>query len=188
MVDNIDLNSVIDKLSAEFDVLIEERREVLTKSEALKKRSEEIDRKLKGIQQTLQGLSLYSTSQDAPTELTQHTTRNLMDVIGGMSKAFSLDFEVPGPDAPKTLTDCCRDILRRKASWMSAVQVREALLAAGFDFSKYTSNPLSSIHTTLKRLVPDEAEVDQKPDGALYRWRELGALERRKREIASAKK
>ena len=53
---------------------------------------------------------------------------------------------------------------------MSPVEVREALLAAGFDFSNYTSNPLSSIHTTLKRMMPDELISETRADGQVYRW------------------
>ena len=51
------------------------------------------------------------------------------------------------------------------------VEVREALLAASFDFSNYTSNPLSSIHTTLKRMVPDELVTETRSDGQVYRWK-----------------
>jgi hypothetical protein len=58
---------------------------------------------------------------------------------------------------------------------MSPLDVRRSLHAAGFDFSEYRSNPLSSIHTTLKRLVtPDgdfESKDDTKHDTTLYRWR-----------------
>jgi hypothetical protein len=46
-------------------------------------------------------------------------------------------------------------------------------LAAGFDFSSYTSNPLSSIHTTLKRLVPEELETDARAEGQMYRWKTI---------------
>jgi hypothetical protein len=35
----------------------------------------------------------------------------------------------------------------------TASTIREMLLKAGFDFSSYTSNPLSSISTTLRRMV-----------------------------------
>jgi hypothetical protein len=83
------------------------------------------------------------------------------------------ELQIAGPDVKKTLSECCRDILRAKKDWMSPVQVREALLAAGFDFSSYTSNPLSSIHTTLKRMVPHEIEANEGADGQVYRWKTL---------------
>jgi len=82
-----------------------------------------------------------------------------------------MDHQIGGPDVKKTLTECCRDILRQKQDWMSPVEVREALLAAGFDFSNYTSNPLSSIHTTLKRMVPEELLTETRADGQVYCWK-----------------
>ena len=171
MVENIDINSVAANLSAEFDALIDERQEIRAKSAKLNARAEEIERKLSGIQQTLQGLSLYSTAQESPTELTKKTTTSIADMIENMRSALAMNFSVAGPDVPKTLSECVRDILRKKGDWMSAVQVREALLAAGFDFSNYTSNPLSSIHTTLKRLAQDELETETRSDGQVYRWK-----------------
>ena len=171
MVDSIDIEPVIDKLNTEFDVLFEEREEIRVKSDQLRKRAEEIDRKLEAIQQTLQGLSLYATAQEAPTELTKKTTLNIMEMMNRMQSVMSSNLVVAGPDVQKTLSECCRDILRKKGDWMTAVQVREALLAASFDFSKYTSNPLSSIHTTLKRLVPEEVQTEARGEGPVYRWK-----------------
>ena len=78
-------------------------------------------------------------------------------------------------EMPKTLTDCCREILSRNQGWLSALQVRQSLHAAGFDFSEYKSNPLSSIHTTLKRIAEsDQAETryDSRNNENLYRWKQ----------------
>jgi hypothetical protein len=54
---------------------------------------------------------------------------------------------------------------------MSALDVRQSLQAAGFDFSRYTSNPLSSIHTTLKR-IKDSKQAEDKvlDDTTFYKW------------------
>ncbi len=111
MVENIDINVVVKKLSAEFDALIDERQEVRSKSEKLKARADEIDRKLSGIQKTLQGLTLYVTAQEAPTELTKKTTTNLQEIMGRAESLMSR-MQVAGPDVKKTLSECCRDILR----------------------------------------------------------------------------
>ncbi|MFZ0803712.1 MAG: hypothetical protein WAN70_16220, partial [Terriglobales bacterium] len=89
MVENIDINVVVKKLSAEFDALIDERQEVRSKSEKLKARADEIDRKLSGIQKTLQGLTLYVTAQEAPTELTKKTTTNLQEIMGRAESLMS---------------------------------------------------------------------------------------------------
>jgi hypothetical protein len=173
MVENIDLSAMVKSLSAEFDALIDERQEVRAKSETLKARADEIERKLKGIQTTLQGLTLYTTAQEVPTELMKKTTMSMAEAMKKMKSVYDVatELQVAGPDVRKTLSECCRDILRAKQDWMSPVEVREALLAAGFDFSSYTSNPLSSIHTTLKRMVPEELLTETRADGQVYRWK-----------------
>jgi len=174
MVENIDIAAMVKKLSEEFDALIDERQEVRAKSEKLKAGAEEIDRKLSGIQKTLQGLTLYTTAQEVPTELMRKTTMSMAETLKKMKSVFDVGgMQVAGPDVKKTLSECCRDILRQKKDWMSPVEVRDALFAAGFDFSNYTSNPLSSIHTTLKRMVPEELLTETRADGQVYRWKQL---------------
>jgi hypothetical protein len=54
------------------------------------------------------------------------------------------------PTVPWGLTDACRVVLRGGLP-MSPTDVRERLLAIGFDLSKYSSD-LAAIHTVLKRL------------------------------------
>jgi hypothetical protein len=180
MAENVDIDGVVKKLTAEFDALIDERGEVRAKIGALQARADEIERKLSGIQKTLQGLTLYTNAQEVPTGLMKKTTLDLGDITAKMDRVFGL--RIPGPDVNKTLSECCRDILRQKNDWMSPVQIREALLAAGFDFSNYTSNPLSSIHTTLKRMVPEELSMQTAPEGEgqVYRWNtiDLGVVDR----------
>lgn len=173
MVENIDIDAVVERLSAEFDALIDERQEVRDRSIKLKARADEIERKLQGIQTTLQGLTLYANAQDAPTELMKKTTMTLGEHIAKMKSIGEMVFEgkIEGPTVKKTLTECVRDILRQRKGWLSPVYVRDALMAAGFDFSNYTSNPLSSIHTTLKRMVPEEVETEEREDGQVYRWK-----------------
>jgi hypothetical protein len=175
MVENVDLTAMVKKLSAEFDALIGEREEVRTTSETLRARAEEIERKLKGIQTTLQGLMLYTTAQEVPTELMRKTTMSMAEAMKKMRSVGEImeEMQVAGPDVKKTMTECCRDILRQKNDWMSPVEIRDALLAAGYDFSNYTSPPLPSIHTALKRMVPDELLTETRADGQVYRWKNL---------------
>src|SRR5208282_3861466 len=106
----------VKRLSAEFDALIGEREEVRATSEKLKARAEEIERKLKGIQTTLQGFMLYTTAQEIPTELMRKTTISMAEAMKRMKSVgeIAADMEIPGPDVKKTLTECCRDILRQK--------------------------------------------------------------------------
>jgi hypothetical protein len=54
------------------------------------------------------------------------------------------------PTVPWGLTDACRVVLRSGLP-MTPTDVRDRLLAIGFDLSKY-SNELAGIHTVLKRL------------------------------------
>ncbi len=54
------------------------------------------------------------------------------------------------PTVPWGLTDACRVVLR-SGSPMTPIDVRDRLLAIGFDLSRY-ANDLAAIHTVLKRL------------------------------------
>jgi hypothetical protein len=54
------------------------------------------------------------------------------------------------PTVPWGLTDACRIVLR-SGNPMTPTDVRDRLLAIGFDLSKYSSE-LAAIHTVLKRL------------------------------------
>jgi hypothetical protein len=50
--------------------------------------------------------------------------------------------------------------------------VKERLDSLGYDFSSYKSNPLSSIHSILKRFKPSEVDVFALKDGGTaYRWK-----------------
>ncbi len=49
--------------------------------------------------------------------------------------------------------------------WLTPVEIRDALKNMGFPFENYKANPLASIHTTLKRMVPGEIETKTLKDG-----------------------
>jgi hypothetical protein len=169
MLEDVEMNGVLEKLTKEFDALIEERQDIRNKTDALNTRADEIDRKVAGIQKALHGLLLYANAQEEPTEVLKQTVVSLEDVMSKITAVSKVGFA--GPNVKKTLSECCRDILRKKQDWMTPVEIRDALLAAGFDFSNYTSNPLSSIHTTIKRMVPDEvATANHHGRGQVYRW------------------
>jgi hypothetical protein len=56
--------------------------------------------------------------------------------------------------------------------WLTASKVRDYLIEMGFDLRHYQANPLSSINTTLKRLVPNYLESgDMSGSGTVYRRR-----------------
>ncbi|HEY3884968.1 MAG TPA: hypothetical protein VGL62_07160 [Vicinamibacterales bacterium] len=69
----------------------------------------------------------------------------LAQTIGTLSRLLGL-----APTVPLGLTDAVRLILRSGVP-MTPVDVRDRLLAIGFDVSKY-ANDLAAVHTTLKRL------------------------------------
>ena len=59
--------------------------------------------------------------------------------------------------------------------WLTPVQIRDRLKDMGFPFENYKANPLASIHTTLKRMVPAEMEVKTLDGGQkVYRLKSAG--------------
>lgn len=62
-----------------------------------------------------------------------------------------------------------------KDVWFTPVEIRDALKRMGFPFENYKANPLASIHTTLKRMVPAEMEVKTLKSGEkAYRLKSAG--------------
>jgi len=57
--------------------------------------------------------------------------------------------------------------------WLTPVEIRDRLVEMGFRFDMYKANPLASIHTTLKRMVPHEMESKTVGDQKLYRLKTL---------------
>jgi|SRR5579863_1565915 len=171
MVDFEQVQSILKGLMAELDAVVGQREEIRKQEESFKNQGAELDRKIAGLKQSVQGLSLYSTAKNEPPELTK-TDLGFRELM-----VAAQQIALPGPRVvPKTLTDCCRDILARSGEWLTALQVRQGLHAAGFNFSEYKSNPLSSIHTTLKRLVEGGQAWCHLSSNSetLYRWKNQG--------------
>jgi hypothetical protein len=64
---------------------------------------------------------------------------------------------------------------RERKEWYTPVEIRDALKHMGFPFENYKANPLASIHTTLKRMVPAEMDVKTLKDGQkAYRLKSAG--------------
>jgi hypothetical protein len=81
--------------------------------------------------------------------------------------------KLSGDDAG--LSGAIRRILRSSSKkFHTATEVKKALVAAGYNFSSYKTNPLSSVHAALKRLKPDEAQMET-IDGVMA-WRWVGKL------------
>jgi hypothetical protein len=58
---------------------------------------------------------------------------------------------------------------RAAKDWLTPVEIREYLKQGGFNFESYKANPLASIHTTLRRMVPHELECKTLKGQKLYR-------------------
>jgi hypothetical protein len=71
------------------------------------------------------------------------------------------------------LTDAVRETLKlaaQRQTYFSASEVRNHLVKSGFDFSRYTSNPLASVNTVLRRFKPGEVETTTIEGVIAYRW------------------
>lgn len=79
---------------------------------------------------------------------------------------------------PLGLTGCLR-LLLANGEWWTPVALRDELTRMGFWFAPYRANPLASIHTTLKRMVPHDLETKRdRVRGAAYRLRRGDPLQR----------
>jgi hypothetical protein len=58
-----------------------------------------------------------------------------------------------------------------KGEWLTTSKVHEHLLGNGFDFRHYRANPMASITTTLKRMVPSLLDSMNSGSGILYKRR-----------------
>jgi hypothetical protein len=78
------------------------------------------------------------------------------------------------------LTDAIRTVLRQgTGDWLTATNVRDRLLSLGFDFTGYSTNPLASVSTALRRMKPEEVETTTVDGGvAAYRWKQSSLAER----------
>jgi hypothetical protein len=67
------------------------------------------------------------------------------------------------------LTNLVRGAFGSGKEWLSPTQIRDYLNSIGFNFEKYKANPMASIHTTLRRMVPNEVECKTLDGRKLYR-------------------
>jgi hypothetical protein len=94
----------------------------------------------------------------------------------GFAAALRRDAEKgsPGKDQRKDGREAEKS-KSEKDAWLTPVEIRDALKRMGFPFENYKANPLASIHTTLKRMVPAEMEVKTLKDGQkAYRLKSAG--------------
>jgi len=83
------------------------------------------------------------------------------------------------------LSQAVRAVLQESPKrFHTATEVRKALEKSGFDFANYTTNPLSSVHAALKRLKPEEAEME-KVEGVMA-WRWIGEMPLKVPDVSGA--
>jgi hypothetical protein len=115
----------------------------------------ELDRKIERKKQGILGLSQLVSEDD-------ENAPSFMDLLRTMV------------GEPEGLTDGCRAVLRTAGTALTPTEVRDGLIALGYDLSGY-SNVMASVHQILKRLVASqEAQMiryDGEPDGKkAYVW------------------
>jgi hypothetical protein len=133
---------------------LDDTLELLQKQlEQLLAQREVLDRQISGIKQSIAGLALYK----GETNPSGNDPRGVFDKLLG---------------DPVGITQAIRDVLRFAPSMqMTAMTIRDQLVGRGFNFSHYSSNPLSAINSILKRLDGIEVKKTMGPDGkAYYCW------------------
>jgi hypothetical protein len=86
--------------------------------------------------------------------------------------AYKAELAILGSQV-SNLTDSVRDTLKlatQRSSYFTATEVRDHLNNSGFDFSQYSSNPLASVNTVLRRFKPDEVESSTRDGVTAYKW------------------
>jgi hypothetical protein len=86
-------------------------------------------------------LSIFPLLSEDQQKANQQAIDELESEGGGLQDAIKLVFST------------------QRGEWLTASEVRNFLEEMGFDFRQYRTNPLASIATTLKRLVPDYLET-----------------------------
>ncbi len=115
-------------------------------------------------------LTAERTRIDEELTKLRHLLRSLANMLSGDDRKETMDaLEVLlGPQMG--LTDAIRNTLRQFAGiWMSPIEIRDKLRDFCFDFDSYTSNPLASIHSVLKRFPPEQVETRTVEGGTEYR-------------------
>jgi hypothetical protein len=141
-------------------------RKLKTQVAILLKEREDIDVQLENIRQSIAGLLQFRRATLGASPEWEAWSSSTFGRLG--------------------LTDACRNVLKAEPRReFRPVEVKERLGASGFDFSEYKSNPLSAIHTVLKRLLDNKEawaimnEKTQEVTG--YKWRPLGTESTRTR-------
>lgn len=145
------------------------------------------DQLLEGIFARMAQIMRERSDLDAETaKLTQllHATANMLpdNQRNAILEKWTAFFEAQ-LNRETSLIDSVRKVVQEAGrGWLTVAQARDRLIASGFDFSGYVSNPLASVSATLIRLK-DKREVETTTiEGvAAYRWDQRAAKLRRRK-------
>jgi hypothetical protein len=109
----------------------------------------------------------------------QATVNLLPDETTEKFQARLAELEKESEIASAGLTDAIRGTLQLNyPKWLTVANVRDSLVARGFDFSSYKSNPLAAISTTLRRLAKSEENVETTEFEGVNAFRMPSAMEK----------
>jgi hypothetical protein len=158
-VSEIDLGRILEDFRQRVRALAQER-------DRLDQRRAEINRQIAGLQQSVVGLEAYARASEDSGIKWGEVFKDIAATLGEAAQAW-------------TLTETCKNFVQSKQEGVTPAEIKLYLEQCGF-FAGYESNPLSSIHTILKRLIGQD-EIREIDFGGIKRYGPLGALEKRKR-------
>jgi hypothetical protein len=131
--------------------------ELVTRHTQLVQQRNDIDREVTKLNQLI--LATFPLLPDDKQALFQAEIEEMEEQSGGLLNAIKLVFSA------------------HKGEWLTPTQVRDYLTAMGFDLTQYRANPLASIGTTLRRMVPGKLESKTLRDGQVVYQRRLTLLD-----------
>lgn len=89
---------------------------------------------------------------------------------------------------PGKLTDACRAALRTSRRPLTPLEVRHFLTSTGFDLERFV-NPMSAIHTVLKRLARQNEAIERFKSGGgrCYAWKQVKVIALSEAQLQDAK-
>jgi len=138
-----DYKEMLEKLFIKYQQLIDQRKEV--------------DRELENLEQLMHALSKM-----LPADEEHH---RLLVKWSGILRARK--------EKEVSLITAVRNVMQSEGrKYLTVAMVRDRLVANGFDFSEYMSNPLASVSTTLARLKQHQELDSRSIEGiTAYRFR-----------------
>jgi hypothetical protein len=142
MIEKDKYKKALEEAQRDLQMMRSKRANLLDERETIDDHLQDTDKEIKQLQETIESLARLCNIELPRGLLAQ---RLLLDPRFG-------------------LTDAVRQLLKKASSALTAIEVRDALVAGGFDASEY-SNLLASVHTTLKRLVQSGELLPVDKDG-----------------------